>query len=107
MNNTDPHCICLHYSDGSVYKENCPLHATLDPCAVTAQITGRRRKGTIRRGVCTNCGHDERRNERERQMSEVKAKLARLEKRSEDEAERNRYESSRGKNLNTATSYHK
>ena len=58
MSNTDPNCICRHYSDGSVYKENCPLHAPQDPCAVTAQITGRRRKGTIRKGVCTNCGHD-------------------------------------------------
>lgn len=34
----------------------CPLHADEDPCLITARVTGRRRKGSVRRGVCSNCG---------------------------------------------------
>lgn len=52
-----PRCLCAHYSDGSTLATRCPLHADTDPCLTETWITRRRRKGTIRRGVCTNCGH--------------------------------------------------
>jgi hypothetical protein len=35
----------------------CPVHADTDPCLTMATVTGRRRKGTVRRGTCTACGH--------------------------------------------------
>jgi hypothetical protein len=51
-------CCCAHNTDGSVTTMLCPIHADQDPCLTMAQVTGRRRSGTIRRGVCTSCGHD-------------------------------------------------
>lgn len=52
-------CACAHNLDGSVTTMLCPAHAEIDPCWTRASVTGRRRKGTIRRGVCTACGHRE------------------------------------------------
>ena len=50
-------CVCATNRDGSVTTFLCPVHADVDPCLSKAWVTGKRRKGTIRRGVCTNCGH--------------------------------------------------
>ena len=50
-------CSCAHNTDGTTTTTLCPLHAETDPCLTVARVTGKRRKGTIRRGVCTNCGH--------------------------------------------------
>lgn len=50
-------CCCAHNSDGSTTTYLCPTHAHVDPCLTMASVTGKRRKGTILRGVCTNCGH--------------------------------------------------
>lgn len=50
-------CSCAHHADGSVTAMLCPVHAETDPCITMAQVTGKRRKGTITRGACTNCGH--------------------------------------------------
>lgn len=50
-------CVCAHNRDGSVTTLTCPVHADTDPCLTMARVTGRRRKGTIRRGTCTSCGH--------------------------------------------------
>lgn len=36
------------------------VHATTDPCATVASITGRRRRGSIVRGCCTACGWTDR-----------------------------------------------
>jgi len=52
-----PSCTCARHADGSVTTFLCSAHADQDPCLTMAQTTGRRRKGTIRRGVCTSCGH--------------------------------------------------
>lgn len=49
-------CSCAHNDDGSTTTLMCPVHGKEDPCAVMASVTGRRRRGSIRRGVCTNCG---------------------------------------------------
>jgi hypothetical protein len=49
-------CSCAHHNDGSVTTMLCPLHAKQDPCWTEAQVTGRRRKGTIAKGTCSNCG---------------------------------------------------
>lgn len=49
-------CVCPTYDDGSTYTGTCPIHAAVDPCLTMAQVTGRRRVGTIRRGTCTSCG---------------------------------------------------
>lgn len=49
-------CACAHNADGSVTTILCPVHSDRDPCARMAAVTGKRRKGTIKRGVCTNCG---------------------------------------------------
>jgi len=49
-------CACARHADGSVTEMLCSLHATTDPCATMSAVTGRRRKGTVRRGVCTACG---------------------------------------------------
>lgn len=49
-------CACSRHADGSVTTMLCPTHAESDPCETKSSVTGRRRKGTIRRGVCTNCG---------------------------------------------------
>ena len=54
---SNQNCACAVYSDGSRNSDLCSLHAAADPCATKAQVTNKRRKGTIRRGVCTNCGH--------------------------------------------------
>lgn len=53
---TAPRCACARHDDGSVTTFLCPAHAEQDPCLTTSQVTGRRRTGTIRRGVCTACG---------------------------------------------------
>jgi len=50
-------CVCARHDDSSVTTFLCPLHADVDPCLTMAQVTGRRRKGSIRNGVCSNCGH--------------------------------------------------
>jgi hypothetical protein len=51
------HCSCTRNRDGSVTTSMCPTHADQDPCLTMAQVTGRRRKGSIKGGVCTSCGH--------------------------------------------------
>ena len=52
----DTTCLCAHNTDGSVTTMMCPLHAKNDPCWMTATVTGQRRRGSIVKGVCTNCG---------------------------------------------------
>ena len=52
-----PRCSCAKHADGSVTTFLCPVHAETDPCLTMARVTGTRRKGTIKRGVCTACGH--------------------------------------------------
>lgn len=52
-----PKCSCARNTDGTTTTLLCPVDADTDPCLTMAQVTGRRRKGTIRRGVCTSCGH--------------------------------------------------
>jgi hypothetical protein len=54
---TPPRCACAHNRDGSVTTLLCPVHSDTDPCLRMSHVTGRRRKGTIRHGVCTACGH--------------------------------------------------
>ena len=49
-------CVCAHNNDGSVTTMLCSLHASQDPCLTMAQVTGKRRKGSIVRGTCTACG---------------------------------------------------
>ena len=49
-------CTCAKHADGSVTVFLCPLHASTDPCLTMSRVTGKRRTGTIRRGVCTSCG---------------------------------------------------
>lgn len=49
-------CTCATNSDGTKTTMMCPLHAAEDPCWTMARVTGRRRQGSIVRGVCTNCG---------------------------------------------------
>ena len=56
---TTTRCTCAHHSDGSTTTMLCPQHAHHDPCATMASVTGRRRKGSIRRGVCSSCGWTE------------------------------------------------
>jgi len=51
-----PACACATYADGSRHATLCAPHAADDPCLTASRITGKRRKGTIRRGVCTFCG---------------------------------------------------
>ena len=50
-------CSCARNKDGTVTTLLCSQHADQDPCFTISRVTGRRRTGTIRRGVCTNCGH--------------------------------------------------
>lgn len=50
-------CSCARNLDGSTTTLLCPVHAKIDPCLTMSHVTGRRRKGTIRNGRCTNCGH--------------------------------------------------
>jgi hypothetical protein len=52
-----PTCTCAHNTDGTTTTLLCSAHAVTDPCLTMARVTGRRRTGTIRRGVCTACGH--------------------------------------------------
>lgn len=52
----DKRCACARYSDGSRGKTMCSLHADQDPCLTVSLITGKRRKGSIKRGTCTACG---------------------------------------------------
>lgn len=49
-------CACAKHSDGSRTTMLCSVHADSDPCLTMSQVTGKRRKGTILRGTCTNCG---------------------------------------------------
>jgi len=49
-------CSCAHNSDGSVTTMLCPTHADQDPCLRMSQVTGRRRRGSIVKGVCSVCG---------------------------------------------------
>lgn len=49
-------CACAKNSDGTATTLHCPTHADQDPCATMAQVTGKRRKGSIRRGQCSRCG---------------------------------------------------
>lgn len=49
-------CSCAHHNDGSVTTFLCPIHADDDPCQTESSVTGRRRKGTVAKGTCTNCG---------------------------------------------------
>lgn len=49
-------CACATNLDGSKTATLCPLHGETDPCFVMAQVTGRRRKGSIIQGTCSNCG---------------------------------------------------
>lgn len=49
-------CACAKNNDGSRTTFLCPSHADSDPCETKSRVTGRRRKGTIRNGRCTNCG---------------------------------------------------
>lgn len=50
-------CCCARNTDGSVTTLLCPVHAAVDPCETRAAVTGRRRKGSNRSGVCSACGH--------------------------------------------------
>ena len=49
-------CSCAKNADGTRTTFLCPTHADSDPCETTSRVTGKRRKGTIRGGRCTNCG---------------------------------------------------
>lgn len=49
-------CVCARHTDGSVTTYLCPRHADTDPCLTMAAVTGRRRTGSIRGGVCSACG---------------------------------------------------
>jgi len=51
-----PRCACAINRDGSATRFLCSLHAEQDPCYTMSLVTGNRRKGTIKRGTCTNCG---------------------------------------------------
>jgi hypothetical protein len=53
-------CACAHHDDGSVTTFLCPQHADDDPCWTKARGTGRRRKGSIIKGVCSTCGWSDR-----------------------------------------------
>jgi hypothetical protein len=54
-------CACAHNTDGTVTATLCRVHATNDPCATFARITGKRRRGSIVRGCCTACGWTDKR----------------------------------------------
>lgn len=49
-------CTCAHHNDGSITMRLCRVHADQDPCLTMAQVTGKRRRGSIVRGVCSACG---------------------------------------------------
>lgn len=48
-------CSCARNLDGTTTTLLCPLHADDDPCETMARITGKRRRGSIRRGRCSRC----------------------------------------------------
>lgn len=48
-------CVCARHSDGSVTTSLCSLHAEQDPCLTMARVTGKRRRGSVVRGVCSAC----------------------------------------------------
>lgn len=48
-------CSCAHNKDGSTTTILCPQHADTDPCLTMSRVTGKRRKGSIKHGTCTNC----------------------------------------------------
>jgi hypothetical protein len=52
-------CHCASNPDGSVTTLLCPQHASNDPCLTKSLVTGKRRKGTIKRNICTHCGWEE------------------------------------------------
>jgi hypothetical protein len=54
-----PDCSCAVNLDGTRTTIRCAVHAEQDPCYTTSQVTGRRRRGTIRAGRCTRCGWTE------------------------------------------------
>lgn len=56
MNTTHAQCACSTNRDGTTTTFLCPVHATQDPCHTKAQITGRRRRGSVERGCCSHCG---------------------------------------------------
>ncbi len=50
-------CVCARDESGAVTSDLfCALHSSEDPCLRVSRIMGRRRKGSIKRGVCTHCG---------------------------------------------------
>lgn len=53
---SESRCSCARNKDGSTTQFLCPAHADTDPCLTMSQVTGKRRKGTIAGGRCTNCG---------------------------------------------------
>lgn len=55
MSNTKT-CTCARHTDGSVTTTLCSIHAKTDPCLTMATVTGKRRTGTIKGGVCSSCG---------------------------------------------------
>lgn len=58
-----PTCSCAHDRDGAVTSTLfCSLHNDEDPCGAVVRITGKRRKGSIKNGVCTACGWAEVKN---------------------------------------------
>lgn len=56
LNTDSVRCSCARHNDGSVTTSLCPLHAKQDPCLTMATVTGRRRHGSVVRGVCSACG---------------------------------------------------
>jgi len=52
-------CSCAVQGDGTRAALLCPLHAVNDPCATVAQVTGKRRRGSVVRSRCTRCGWSE------------------------------------------------
>ena len=69
-------CACAHNSDGTVTTMLCPVHASEDPCATMAAVTGGRRRGAIVKGVCTNCGWSEGGDSKESRFRRVIARTA-------------------------------
>jgi hypothetical protein len=61
-NGVGPQCSCARHNDGSVTTFLCPLHAEQDPCLTMSNVTGRRRRGSVVRGTCTNCDWKENRS---------------------------------------------
>jgi len=48
-------CACATNTDGTKTTLLCPIHATDDPCLTLARVTGKRRRGSMKRGRCSNC----------------------------------------------------